>query len=294
MDKLISNIEIPMLGKIVALDMTIGLEYLHSFYHNLNLLNVGVDFKEVFQDQKIKSKSISVYTNSIEFNQFETITPTTNIPKNSIAILNYSGAMRMEDTLCSVGVRHLTKNINKLSESENVSTIVLQLNTGGGEVDASALLGSCIAECKKEFIVHTNKLASGGVLAAVNADKIYANDTYSKIGSIGAYISVDAEAVKYIKENIISVYSDLSPDKNKELRELIEKNTTDEMKLQVNKLATMFQKDVMQKRTLLGDVDTTLKGGMFYAEEAKDRGLIDGIVGFKTLIDKLSENLIFK
>lgn len=288
-----SSVQVPMIGQLLAIDLDIGLHYLQDFYSNIELLSNGVSLNDIFLESKKYSKSVSVYTNNKEVLKGE-IDIVKEVPKNSIAVLNYSGAMRMDNGLSSIGVQSLVDSIYKVYETDGIKAVVLKLNTGGGEVLASSKLGKAISESPIMFYVHSSLIASGGVLAAINADKIFLNDGYSQAGSIGAYVSLSKELVDYVKDKMVTVYSDLSGDKNAGVREVIDKNTTDKILKHVNVLAKMFQDDVTSKRQLKGDIESTLKGGLFYAQDAIDRGLVDGVLGFNELINLISSKIIFK
>jgi protease-4 len=288
-----SNIPFPIIGDILSIDPAIGLNYLQEYYVNIAMLEAGVSYADIFKEKKDESKKISIYCNTKIVNVTDSPSKVT-APKNSIAVVNFSGAMRMDDGLSSIGISSLTENLYSLYENDNIGAIILNLNTGGGEVGASAKLGKTIEESPKKFVISSSLLASGGVLAAVNADYIFMNDDFSKIGSIGAYISIDKSILSYLKENVLTVYSDLSEDKNKGIRELLEKNTSKHLQKEINILATMFQEEVKAKRPLKGDIENTLKGEMFYSKKALDLGLIDGIKGNLETINFISSKIIFK
>jgi ClpP class serine protease len=59
----------------------------------------------------------------------------------------------------------------------------------------------------------------------------------------------------------------------------------------INRSNDNFLKEVQQYRPLRGDVENTLSGELFYAKDAKSRGLVDGVGSFQYAVQRLSANV---
>lgn len=254
-----------------AIDVDFGLNALHNYLFNLNS---GVDFAKLRAD----SKRINFYSDFQPLNG-EYNTNSKDLPEKTVAKLNLSGVMRLEDGLCSQGVRSLTEDFYSLYNNASVAGILLVVDSGGGDPQAGAELNSALADKNKPVIVRYTTMGSAAYLGVLNATEIHAASEFAKAGSIGAYASISKEFLEEYKSKVIEIYSDLSEDKNDAWRAALEGNFA-KMLSSVNVLAKNFRDIVAQSRDLRGDeatIEKTLSGGMFAAEDAKNRGLIDMI-----------------
>jgi protease-4 len=178
------------------------------------------------------------------------------------------------------------KDLRSLYLDSSIKGVMISMNTPGGEVEPSYRMQSEIAATKKPTYVHTNLLASGGLLAALPASKIIAAGPNSEIGSIGTVFTYSPTFLQFIKQNVKSLYSQHSPKKQSEYRALMEGDESKIMKLLDSK-ALAFQKDVKSYRDLKGDHESTLSGAMFTGSSAKRRGLIDSISTYSEALRRL-------
>src|SRR5690606_5279170 len=169
-----------------------------------------------------------------------------------------------------------------------VQGIIIEVNTGGGEVTAAQMLKSAItyAVAKKPVITWGHFSASGGVLGTLPSSEIIASDTYAEFVSVGVYTAIDKEFAAWYREYVDQIYSEKSTDKNKDWRDYLEGDKSLFQK-GVNELDDMFMADVKKHRPLKGNVKETLAGGMFLAKDAKARGLIDGIGGIDYVMSRM-------
>ena len=253
-----------------AIDLGYGLSELNKFLFNLE---AGVDYAEL----RKQSSKIEFFSNYNPLNGVEDFS--SSLPEGTVAKLNLTGVMRLEDGMCSQGIKSLSQDFYRAYGDTNIKAILLDVNSGGGDPQAGAELNATIGDRNKPVIVRTSFAGSAAVMGILQADEIIAASEFAKIGSIGAYSSISKEMLDYYKENVVEIYSDLSADKNAEFRDAVE-GKYEKLKASLNSLAKNFQDHVTRYRPLSGSAETiaeTLRGGMFEAVDAKNRGLVDSI-----------------
>lgn len=203
-----------------------------------------------------------------------------------IALLQLSGAMMQDDFLSTKGMRSFADDIRKADQNPNVSGILIEANTGGGELLAGQTLRNAIKDASKPVLVYAHYLASAGVWGTLFAGHIMAAGKGSEIGSIGVYTALSKEFLSTYKDRVLSVYSRKSPDKNADFRALLD-GDTGPLQDNITHADEIFMADVQHNRPLAGDIDDTLAGGMFFAADAKARGLVDSIGTFQDAIAQM-------
>lgn len=206
--------------------------------------------------------------------------------QGAIALLQLNGAMYQDDFLSTKGMRSLADDIRALDNNPNISGIILEVNTGGGESLAGQTLKSAIKDARKPILVYAHFMASAGVWGTLHATHIMAAGKGSEFGSIGVFTQVDKDFLAAYKERVLSIYSRKSPNKNIEFRSLLD-GDIEPMQQFVTDLDDIFMSDVRRYRSLSGDIDGTLAGGMFFASDAKARGLVDSIGTFKDAVAEM-------
>lgn len=274
------------LSKELAIDPLFGISKLAEYQHKLGLIGQGVNIKEVFERKDFLNIETLSYSNagtissqSIEVDPYNVSDCLVKIQNNSVAIIDLSGFMSVEDGLCSYGALSYAKLINQLSMVDSIIGLIIECNSGGGETMAGHIWYDSIKDFRKK-----NKSAIGHVLmagsAAYNAmcacNEIIGKNKASSFGSIGTFFSASKKNIEFIRDNIIELYSRLSEEKNLNIRELM-KGNPEVILDEADELASIFHETVKENRPLKGDVENTLKGNMFRYEEARQRGLVDSI-----------------
>lgn len=199
--------------------------------------------------------------------------------KQSVSVIPMRGVMRLESGLSTPSVRDISTAIETANKNPEIKAIILHANTGGGEALAGQEVYNAVKSSQKPVLVYADYLGSAGVLAASPAAEIWAAGEMSQIGSIGVMTSIDNRVLAFYKENVTDLYSEKSPDKNGEYRELMNGNPTPLIN-RLTKLDDIFMAIVSENRDLKGtaaQISETLAGGMFTAKDAIGRGLIDNI-----------------
>jgi ClpP class serine protease len=200
-------------------------------------------------------------------------------PKNSIALLRLEGVMSSRDGSSSYGVQYQAQQLRNAYSNNNVSAIILEVNSGGGEVVAMNILTGALKERNKPVIGFGHYVASAAYGTIAMADEVIASDQMAEFGSIGAMVQVSLEFLNYYKENFVAFYGKNAPLKNNEIREAV-KGNYEPLQEVADKSTDQFHAMIGAARPLTGAEQyrsVTLSGKMFDAAEAKRRGLIDGI-----------------
>ena len=206
-------------------------------------------------------------------------------PEGSTAIIPLRGTMLKYGTMCSYGTLEVADTICEAAQSPKISSIVLNIDSGGGSVDAIAPLADAIrqAQSKRKAVVASCSLcASAAYYVASYCNEIRAdNDIDAEFGSIGVMMSF-ADYAKYYESvgvKVHTIYSTLSDYKNAPF-EAAKKGEYDKIRdEELDPLARDFQENVKRNRgaRLKLDTEGLLRGRMFYARDAVRVGLADAV-----------------
>ncbi|MGL4640877.1 MAG: S49 family peptidase [Shewanella sp.] len=216
-------------------------------------------------------------------------------PNGSIALLKLSGVMRSESGISSNGIDTMVSDLRSAYANPNISGVVIETNSGGGESLASSILKSAISERNKPVVGFGHLVASAAYRALAGADEIIMSSDASEAGSIGTMVQLDAKEINAYRERIIGLYGADVPNKNGEFRKALAGDFT-AMQSRVDELTVKFHNEIKNDRDLRGSeskIKETLSGKMFDARDAKSRGLVDAI-GNMPFAVKRAQSLIQK
>lgn len=270
----------------LSIDRAWGINQYFRYLDNLELLsNKTLSLKEL---KHVVTENYAFMDNA---GNWQTVS---NNPEKSksIAIMQLSGPMQIEDGWCTEGVQTFSNRLKANYANKDVKAIVVEGNTGGGESLAGQLLKSTVKDRNKPVIFLSHFLASAGVNASLTADARFAIGKQTQVGSIGSYISLNKKRLEEYKATYEEIYAKTSPDKNLSWRQYLSGNI-DLLVEEATNSANMFRDEVSRYLVLNESLkESTLAGGMFYAEDAQNRGLIDGIMTFNETFDFIEQ--IFK
>lgn len=215
-------------------------------------------------------------------------------PANSVAIIPIHGTMLKYGTYCSYGTSEIAAKIDEAVSSDKISSIVLDIDSGGGSVDAIAPLVTSIKNAQKNnkaVVACCDLCASAAYYVACHCDEIVAsNNISSEFGSIGVMMSF-MDYAKYYEENGVKehvIYSSLSDYKNKPFELAKQGDYGKIIEEELDPLAKGFQDTVKHTRgnKLDTKIEGILAGRMFYAAEAKKNGLIDSVGTMQMAINR--------
>lgn len=206
-------------------------------------------------------------------------------PEGSTAVIPLRGTMLKYGTMCSYGTTEIASVIREAAASKNISSIVLDIDSGGGSVDAIAPLADAIrqAQQKRKAVVASCSLcASAAYYVASYCNEIRAdNDIDAEFGSIGVMMSFADYAKYYENEGIKvhTIYSNLSDYKNAPFEAAKKGEYAKIRDEELDPLARDFQENVKRNRgaRLKADTEGVLRGRMFYARDAVGTGLADAV-----------------
>lgn len=213
-------------------------------------------------------------------------------PAGSTAIIPVKGTMLKYGTMCTYGTEEIAAAALQAGAHRNVSSIVLDIDSGGGAVDAVAPLVQAIEKIRSSFkkpvVASCDLAASAAYWAASACTRIVANNKISaEFGSIGVMMSFWDVVPAYEKEGFKfhKIYAPESSWKNRPFELALEGKYEEIQEEELSPLAVGFQNAVKENRKGKLKLDTPglLNGRMFFAENQKDQSLTAKAVG---LIDE--------
>lgn len=220
-----------------------------------------------------------------------------DMPENSILVVPISGPIFKEGFCGSAGALDYAQAINQAYANPKIIGTIQLVDSPGGQLSGTPTLYDAIRNPAKPSItlVHDGMMASAALWLSAGSTKIYASQPTDQIGSIGVFVTLrdNSQAMEKAGYKTIHVYSDLSPDKNKTYREALAGNTK-LLREDLNRAAGLFHAAVKTGRgDRLKEVEKDgadpFKGGMFYADDAIQLGLIDGYSSLEAAVTEINE-----
>lgn len=214
-----------------------------------------------------------------------------DIPQDSVGVVRCVGPMFKYGGWWFYGTDELLAFARELDEHPNIIGQIWHDDSGGGLVSSVAPYLDFLENKQKPVVALVDLCASANLYKNCGTDFLMAeNNISSMIGSIGTMMHFYSFQ-KMLEEMGITeheIYSNFSKDKNKPFQLAYEGKYDLIKKEMLDPLAVKFQDDVKARRkNLVADVPGLLTGKMFYAEEALDYGLIDGIGSMEAAIDRV-------
>lgn len=214
---------------------------------------------------------------------------------NGVATINVRGLLvpSMSADYSDYGItgyNHIAEYINRAESDPSVSSIVLDVDSGGGYVAGINEPTQAIADATKPIETFVSgSMYSAAYWLGATADKITAK-TNSGVGSIGVY-NVHVEQAEAYKERGVKFsmfrsgkwkgafndFTALSDDESAALQASVDEN------------AQTFFNHVANSRGISAKTVQDWEGNTFNAEQAKDYGLIDDIANQPTQFNPMSE-----
>lgn len=181
----------------------------------------------------------------------------------------------------------LAKDFTSALENPDVHSIILDIDSPGGEVNGCAEFASMIFEArgKKPIIAYASgDAASGAYWIASACDQIIASET-SMLGSIGVVAVYRGSK----DENVLEIVSSQSPYKRLDPSS---KDGKSRLQSRIDDLATVFIESIAKHRGV--DPPTVIKdfggGDVFIGKNAINSGLADDIGSLEQIINEHSNN----
>lgn len=193
-------------------------------------------------------------------------------------------------------VAQVKSKLQKAAKDKSIKAVILKINSPGGTVTGSDIIYHEIREYKKQAGVPVvsafmDLAASGGYYIAMSSDRVYAHPT-TVTGSIGVILGL-INVKEGLSEIGIKDYS-ITSGKNKSIgsptRELEDEQRIILQSI-VDDLYNRFYNVVKKGRSgkIKGNLKSIADGRIYTANQALKNGLIDEILYFEDMVEKIQE-----
>lgn len=256
---------------------------------------VGFDLSmvEAERARSIAVKFATVQNGIYNVSEYGQASAPEDAPENSVAIIGISGAITYSDADCGPAGMVTKADILKRSFSnQNISAVVLEMDTPGGDGSAMFHMIRQMNEANKPIVAFFRRLAaSAGAGIATASNYIIAESELSEFGSFGSFVTLVDFKEYYRSQGVFieDVYASRSTEKNEDFREAIKGNLKPLIE-NIDVFNETFLETVSDNRTgKLTDDGHWHKGKLYYAPEALAIGLIDEIGSLDRAIEKALE-----
>ncbi|WP_425386559.1 S49 family peptidase [Wolbachia endosymbiont (group A) of Barypeithes pellucidus] len=216
-----------------------------------------------------------------------------HINPKGIAIIRIYGVLTkkteaFDHILDMTSYENIHEEIESALEDKSIETILLDIDSPGGEVNGVFDLADFIYESrtKKRIIAIANDDAYSAAYAiASSAEKVFVSRT-SGVGSIGVIASHidqsgfdEKQGIKYTTVFAGSRKNDLNP------HEPITSESLENLKSEVNRLYGMLIELIARNRNLSIEAIKSMEAGLHFGEKAVEIGLADGVTTFFEFIN---------
>jgi protease IV len=212
-----------------------------------------------------------------------------DLQPGAVAVIGLSGPVMKEDYCGAPGTATLMARFNEAVQNPNISAILLKIETGGGAVNGTFEFADMVRNSPKPVVNYVEGMScSAGYAISSGATAILLSHKTAQVGSIGVCCSIvnydkRADAMG-IKEHYINAST--SPDKNADYLKALNGDYKGMQKNSLDKLHKIFIDTVKEGRgDKLSAEANPFTGKVYFAEEALEIGLIDGICTFEDALD---------
>lgn len=224
--------------------------------------------------------------------------------KKGIAVIPIHGILTkkseaFDDVLGMTSYEKIREEIEEALIDEEVETIILDIDSPGGEVNGLFDLADFIYEArkseKKKIVAIANDDAYSAAYAiASSAEKVFVSRT-SGVGSIGIIASHidqsgfdEKQGIKYTTVFAGNRKNDLNP------HEPITSESLESLQEEVDRLYEMFLQLIARNRGLSTEKIRSTEAGLYFGERAIEIGLADEVITYSEFIDNYRSNSMNK
>ncbi|WP_265041668.1 S49 family peptidase [Wolbachia endosymbiont (group B) of Melanostoma mellinum] len=216
-----------------------------------------------------------------------------HINPKGIAIIRIYGVLTkkteaFDHILDMTSYENIHEEIESALEDKSIETILLDIDSPGGEVNGVFDLADFIYEsrAKKRIIAIANDDAYSAAYAiASSAEKVFVSRT-SGVGSIGVIASHidqsrfdEKQGIKYTTIFAGSRKNDLNP------HEPMTSESLESLQKEVDRLYEMFLQLIARNRNLSIEAIKSTEAGLYFGEKAVEIGVADGVTTFFEFIN---------
>lgn len=197
------------------------------------------------------------------------------------------GLTYIEKCLGCCDIDDITATLDAWREDPFVQEILFDINSGGGSTTGLEELAKVIREYPKMTVGYADEDCGSAAYWLASQCKRLVGTPSSSWGSVGIYVVVEDESVKYAEEGktVIVIRNGDYKGMGVEGTSLSEKQA-DWLQYEVDELKRRFVRDARTVRVFLQDED--LQGQSFYGDIAATKGFITGTVqNFKEVVDSI-------
>lgn len=215
----------------------------------------------------------------------------------SIAIIKMAGTlMKSQSSMGGTSTVQLRRDIRQAALDQDVGGILLAIDSPGGTTAGTDDLANEVKAARrmKPVIAHIDDLgASAAYWVASQAQEIYANSPTAMVGSIGTFITVYDSSEAAAKEGVKAYHFATGPLKGAGAPGT---QLTEEQRAHLQSLIEDSQKtfdDAVRRGRSLTDrqLAEVRTGGVFLAESAMGKKLIDGVRPLSKTIDEMMRGM---
>ena len=230
-------------------------------------------YKSLSQNS-IKEKTIEDLMNE---KQSATENTSVNATANKVVVVDFKQPVLKFDYMYWLGTKTYTRILDQLKNDDSVAGVVLDIDSGGGQVYGTPEFYDYIINYPKPIVAYTDGyMCSGAYYIAAATQKIIANKRADAIGSIGAYATiVDSNGIwEHFGAKVHTIYATKSTEKNSEYREVIDNSNYEPyIKNQLDPIVETFITDMKFMRPQISE--ECFKGGTWTGEQSLELGLVD-------------------
>lgn len=208
------------------------------------------------------------------------------------AIINMSGIISENPSPNFISLSRYSDVINRVNEDKNVETVIIRINSRGGDATVSEIIEEKIKSIKKTKILSVSSIAaSGGYLISLGSPKIFSTP-FSLIGSIGVFlikpyigeltstIGINTEIIsKGDYSTMLSPYKELSQKEKTALENLVKEEHEKFIKLVAE-----------SRRIPEENVRKIADGSVFVGKKSKELKLVDDIKSISEIIHEITDS----
>lgn len=215
--------------------------------------------------------------------------------KNKIAVLYAEGTIISGNTSEDISDGYFIKQIQKISDDDNIKGVVFRVNSPGGSAFASEQIWKAISDLKKKKRVYVSMgdyAASGGYYISCNADKIYAQPTTltGSIGIFGMFPNIEG-----LTKKIGLTFNTVKTNKFADFGDINRPMTSDEktmIQAYVERGYDLFLTRCSEGRNIPKEkLDSIAQGRVWTGTQALNLGLVDKIGGMEDAINDIVNDL---
>jgi signal peptide peptidase SppA len=212
----------------------------------------------------------------------------TNIPSGSVAVIPIRSEILKYDQPCGPrGTQSLLNDVKAADQNPNISSIVIIIDSPGGQVTGTDLLADAIKKSTTPVVAFIDGLAASAAYWIISgADKIIASSDLDRIGSIGTMLMAEdlRPALEQLGVKFHEVYASLSVDKNSDINQVLDGKYDQYRENVLDVINAKFLSTVKQFRPNLNE--SVLTGKIYFAPQAIELGLIDQIGSLELAIEE--------